>query len=88
MAYDAGSTPTSSMTRRLSTLLVGSMIRPRTRSRNTLSPFVTAPNSRCGYAVHNASQRERICYDMIGNGSEATAAPTPQIQFSLSRRQP
>jgi hypothetical protein len=44
VAYDGGSMPASSMTRKESSLLVGSMIRANTSARNTPSPPVTAAN--------------------------------------------
>ena len=47
-------------------LLVGSMIRVNTRSRNTLSLLVADLNPTSRYAVHSASQSWAICEDRIG----------------------
>jgi hypothetical protein len=47
VAYEGGAIPTSSRTRRLSSLLVGSMIRASTRPRNTSSPSVADSNPEC-----------------------------------------
>jgi len=44
VGYDTGARPASSSTRRLSSLLTGSMIRASTRSRNTASPPAAAVN--------------------------------------------
>jgi len=67
VAYDAEAAPTSLSTRSASTLLVGSMIRANTRSRNTLSPLVADSNPKIRYAAHSASHKWLICEDRIGN---------------------
>ena len=63
----AGSRPTSVSTRSASILLVGSMIRASTRSRNTLSLLAADSNPRARYATHKVSHRGVICEDRIGN---------------------
>ena len=52
---DGALTPSSSRTRTVSSLLVGSMIRARTSARNVSSP--TAPNPSASYTPHNARHR-------------------------------
>ena len=88
MAYEAAPTPTSPSTRAASILLVGSMIRASTRSRNTLSPLVADSNPSTRYAAHSASHR---CGHLRGRGS-ATARPRragdPQVQLRLPGGQP
>jgi hypothetical protein len=44
VAYDGGATPVSSRTRKLSSLLVGSMILANTSCRNTSSPPAACSN--------------------------------------------
>ncbi len=54
------------------------MIRANTRSRNTLSPFVTDSKPNTRYAEHNPSQRWVICEEVIGNVPGSTPSDSPR----------
>ncbi|OPE44775.1 hypothetical protein BST27_30500 [Mycobacterium intermedium] len=63
-------------TRSASILLLGSMIRASTRSRNTVSPLAAESKPKIRYAAHRASHKCVIRVEVIGNGAEPAGAVT------------
>ena len=63
----------------MSILLVGSMIRASTSSRNTSSPLVADSNPKTSVGRGTApSHRWGICEEVIGNGSEPGGPASPR----------
>ena len=86
-AVESAAIPASSRTRRLSSLLAGSMIRASTRWRKISSPPAAFSNPSTRYACCNASSRCPIREDVIGSGlPPAGSRPRPSSSWPTVSR--